>query len=415
MRIIIVGGGVIGLCTAYYLQKAGFKVGVIDRGDISDGCSFGNMGYISPSHITPLASPGIIRQGLKWMLSSSSPFYIKPRLNLDLLRWGFVFWRKANARQAEEGSKNLNNLLQLSRELMNDFKSEFHDSFDMIEKGCFMLYKTEKTGEHEKHLAEDVHRFGLKTEICTAERVQQYEPEVEVNVAGGVLYLDDCHINTRKFMEVLYVHLKNTGTQFFLNSEVRNFEVLNGAVSGIITDKFKLNADQIIIANGSWMPAAAKMLGIHLLMQPGKGYSIVYDKLEKNLHYPSILVDDRTATTPIHRWLRIGGTMELSGHNNKIFSKRVLAIYQAFKKYYPSMNIQPPDPGKAWYGYRPVTPDGLPYIGRHKKYRNLVFAGGHAMLGVSAAAATGKLVEEIITDKQPDIPLEAFNPSRFES
>lgn len=412
-RVTIIGAGVIGLCTAYYLQKSGYKVSVVDRSDISDGCSFGNMGYISPSHFIPLSSPGIISQGLKWMLSSSSPFYIKPRLNMDLVRWGWMFWRKANSHDVKAGSEQLNNLLQLSRQLMNDLKKEFHDSFDMIEKGCFMLYKSEKTGEHEKHLAELAYRFGLRTEICTKQKVQEYEPEVEVDVAGGVLYLDDCHLNTRKFMQVMYAHLKNAGVQFYLNSEVVSFEKTNGKISGVITDKFKLATDEVIVANGSWMPGTARKLGLQLLMQPGKGYSIVYNDLEKNLHYPSILVDDRTATTPIDRWLRIGGTMELSGHNNKILPKRVLAIYKAFKKYYPSLDIPPPDIEKAWFGYRPVTPDGLPYIGKHKRFSNLIFAGGHAMLGVSAAAATGKLVEEIIGERETDIPVAAFNPGRF--
>src|SRR6185503_4842515 len=154
MRTVIVGGGVIGLCTAYYLKKAGHEVTVIERNNITDGCSFGNMGYISPSHFIPLASPGIIKQGLKWMTSSSSPFYIKPRLNWDLIRWGMKFWKKSNSRTAEYNTIHLNNLLQLSRHLMGDLKNELPQRFDMIEKGCWMLYKNEKTGDHEKHLAE---------------------------------------------------------------------------------------------------------------------------------------------------------------------------------------------------------------------------------------------------------------------
>jgi D-amino-acid dehydrogenase len=155
------------------------------------------------------------------------------------------------------------------------------------------------------------------------------------------------------------------------------------------------------------------LLGIKMLMQPGKGYSVVYNDLEKNLQYPSILVDDRTATAPINKWLRIGGTMELSGHSDNILPKRVMALYNAFKKYYPVMNIPVPDVSKAWFGYRPVTPDGLPYIGRHSSYSNLTYAGGHAMLGVSLAAATGKLMEEIIGHKKLSVPVNPFNPERF--
>jgi D-amino-acid dehydrogenase len=413
MKITIIGGGVIGLCSAYYLQKAGYEVTVIDRNDITDGCSFGNMGYISPSHFIPLATPGIISQGLKWMMSSSSPFYIKPRLNLDLMRWGMTFWKKANAKNVEQSAPHLNNLLQMSRHLMNDLKTELPDSFDMIEKGCWMLYKSEKTGEHEKHLAEQANQFGLKTISCTAQQVQEHETAVEVNVAGGILYLDDCHIDSSKFMRSLHKYLEKHGVKFYINTEVRAFEKSNGRIMAVVTGDEKISCDELVIANGSWLGNISKLLGIRMLMQPGKGYSIVYNDLEKNLQYPSILVDDRTATTPINKWLRIGGTMELSGHSDNILPKRVYAIYNAFEKYYPKMNLPEPDIRKAWFGYRPVTPDGMPYIGRHHKFANLTYAGGHAMLGVSAAAGTGQLVKEIIAGEKPAIELSAFNPERF--
>ena len=413
MNVTIIGGGVIGLNCAYYLQKEGFTVTVIDRGDITDGCSFGNMGYISPSHFIPLATPGIISQGLKWMLSSSSPFYIKPRLNVDLIRWGLTFWKSANAKKVEESAPHLNNLMQLTRHLMNDLKKELPEPFDMTEKGCWMLYKNEKTGEHEKHLAEQAHHFGLKTISCTPQQVQEREPEVEVNVAGGVLYLDDCHLNPRKLMQSLYSYLKNKGVKFWLNSEVKGFEMSNGKISAVITDKTKLACDELIIANGSWLQQISKLLGIYTPMQPGKGYSMVYEGLQKNLQYPSILVDDRTATTPIGGWLRIGGTMELSGHSATILPKRVMAIYNAFKKYYPTMNLPEPDINKTWFGYRPVSPDGMPYIGRHSKFSNLSYAGGHAMLGVTAAAGTGKLISELLSNKPVSFSLAAFNPERF--
>jgi len=412
MKVTIIGGGVIGLCSAYYLNKEGYEVTVIDRNDITDGCSFGNMGYISPSHFTPLASPGIISQGLKWMLSSSSPFYIKPRLNWDLLRWGMTFWRSSNTKKVKESIPHLNNLLQLSRELMSDLKKEFDDSFVMIEKGCWMLYKNPSTGEHEKHLSDDAQKLGLKTMICDSNRVQEFETEVEVNVAGGVLYLDDCHISTSEFMDTLHHSLDRSGVKFLLNTEVKGF-LKNHSIAGVVTTNGNVESEHVIIANGSWMPQLAKVIGIKMLMQPGKGYSIVYHDLKKNLKYPSILVDDRTATTPIDRWLRIGGTMELSGHSGTVLPKRVTTLYTAFKKYYPTLEILPPVIENAWFGYRPVTPDGLPYIGKCEAFPNVTFAGGHAMLGVSAAAATGKLVNEIISQRPTSIDISAFDPERF--
>lgn len=412
-KIVIVGGGVIGLSCAYYLNKQGHKVTVIERNDLTDGCSFGNMGYISPSHFIPLATPGIVAQGLRWMMSSSSPFYVKPRLNWDLIRWGTTFYRNANSKKLNSSIPHLNNLLQLSRKLINELKTEVHDSFDLTEIGCWMLYKNEKTGDHEKHLAEQAAQFDLKTLSCTAGEVQHREPEVEVNVAGGVLYLDDCYINPPVLMKALHTHLANAGVEFLLNTEVTSFEHNGQTIKAVITPKERIEAGEVIIANGSWMPQISRLLNVQLLLQPGKGYSFTYSGLEKNLHYPSILVDDRVATTPYDRTLRIGGTMELSGHSNNILPKRVTAIYNAFKKYYPTMNIQPPDTSKAWFGYRPVTPDGMPYIGRHRAFNNLIYAGGHAMLGVSAATGTGQLVSEIVDGRKPAIEIATFAPDRF--
>lgn len=412
MRVAIIGGGVIGLCGAYYLQKSGYEVVVIDKADMTDGCSFGNMGYVSPSHFVPLATPGIISQGLKWMISSTSPFYVKPRLNLDLIRWGLAFRNNANAKKVEESAPHLNNLLQLSRGLMTDLKNDL-PAFEMVERGCWMLYKSAKTGEHEKHLADQANSFGLKTVHGDAVAVQASEPEVEVNVAGGILYLDDCHVKADSFMKALYDYLKSKKVEFWINTRVTNFEKENNRITSIISDKGKINADEVIIANGSWMQEISKLLGVTILMQPGKGYSFEYNGLEKNLRHPSILVDDRTATAPVGNWLRIGGTMELSGHSDTILPKRVMAVYNAFKKYYPALNIPAPDATKAWYGYRPVSPDGMPYIGRHNQFSNLIYAGGHAMLGVSAAAGTGKLLEEIVGNKRTAISIHAFDPKRF--
>ncbi len=411
MKVTVVGGGVIGLCCAHYLNEAGFAVTVVERNNLTDGCSFGNMGYVSPSHFIPLATPGIISQGLKWMLSASSPFYIKPRLNADLIKWCFSFWKNANAKQVEKNAPHLNNLLQLSRELTIDLKNKLPDAFDFTEKGVWMLYKDEKTGEHEKHLADQANQYGLKTIICNAQEVQDYEKRVEVKVAGGVLYVDDCHLNPAAFMTSLYNHLSNAGVQFILKTEVNGFEKSNGSIIQVLTTNGAINCDEVVIANGSWMQNISKLLHIDLLMQPGKGYSMVYDNLKNNLLYPSILVDDRVATTPINNWLRIGGTMELSGHSDKVLPKRVLSIYNAFKKYYPSLQIPTPNMQKVWHGYRPVSPNGMPYIGKHNAYKNLCYAGGHAMLGVSAAAATGKLIAETLQNKKTSIPVTAFNPS----
>lgn len=413
MDVHIIGGGVIGLSSAYYLNKAGINVTVIDNGDITDNCSFGNMGYISPSHFTPLASPGIISQGLKWMLSPSSPFYIKPRLSVDLLEWGIKFWKSSNAATVEKNTPHLNNLLQLSRRLVNDLRNDLGDTFDMETIGCLMLCKQQKTLDHEFHMADEAEVLGLKVSRLLKDDVQQLEPDVQLDVAGAVLFKDDCHFHPGKMMLALKSYLENNGVSFLLNTSVTGFEKSGAEVTAIITDKGKINCSQLVLTAGSWLPVVAKKLGIKLLLQPGKGYSYTYPSVEKNIKYPAILVDGRCAITPWGNALRIGGTMELSGINNKILVKRMEGIYQSVKDFYPGLKIDFPPTDKIWSGLRPVTPDGLPYIGKHSAYNNLVIAGGHAMLGISMGTGTGKIVSEILQRKTTAINISAFRTERF--
>lgn len=413
MKVTIVGAGVIGLCSAYYLQKEGYEVTVIERGDITDGCSFGNMGYISPSHFIPLASPGIIAEGIRHMLSSSSPFYIKPRLNWDLLQWGYHFWRNCNTATVKRNAPHLNNILHLSRYLINDMRDEIGDTFEMEEIGCLMMCKQEKTLQHEFHLADDAEKFGLQVERLRRNEVQQLETDVEVDVAGAVLFKDDCHFDPGKMITALKKHLEKNGVRFQLHTTVTGFEKQNNRVTAVLTDKGKTDADELIVATGSWLPVVMRMMGIRLLLQPGKGYSHTYDHVEKNLKYPAILVDGRCAITPWKQRLRIGGTMELSGINNRVLIKRMQGIYESARNFYPGLTIDFPPPDKIWNGLRPVTPDGLPYIGRVNNFENVIVAGGHAMLGISEGTGTGKLVSEITQHKTTSVDISAFKPQRY--
>ncbi|MFM2233136.1 MAG: hypothetical protein RJB31_1837 [Bacteroidota bacterium] len=411
-KVIVAGGGVIGLCTAYYLNKAGHEVTLIDKGDLKHGTSFGNAGYISPSHFIPLASPGIVAKGLQWMLSSSSPFYIKPRLNMDLIRWALTFWKRSGKSTMERNIPHLNNILHLSRELTSSIRNELGNQFRMEEKGCFMLYKSALTEKHEIELAKEAAALNIETRIFSAKEIQDMEPEVEVNVRGGVLYPIDAHLHPGDLMQTIYDHLQQSGVKFHLETTITGFEKQGRKVTKVLTDKGDFTGDEIVLATGSWLPVTSRDLGIDLLLQAGKGYSMTFDAVEKNLHYPAILVDDRVAMTPMGADLRMGGTMEISGIGSPMLMKRVQAIFKAAKNYYPDLPVTFPAQDKIWYGLRPLSPDGLPYIGRHSTYDNIVMAGGHAMLGLSLAAATGKLVEEIVGGVETSIDISAFNVER---
>ncbi len=411
-KVIVAGGGVIGLCSAYYLSKAGHKVVVIDQGDLKHGTSFGNAGYISPSHFIPLASPGIIAQGLQWMMSSSSPFYIKPRLDMDLIKWGLTFWKRSGKSTMERNVPYLNNILQLSRRLTSEIRDDLGNHFHMKEMGCLMLYKSATTEKHEIEMAHEAAAFNIETRVLSAKEVQEMEPEVQVDVKGGVLYPIDAHLHPGDLMKTIHEHLLSNGVEFHLNTSITGFEKEGRKVTKVLTDKGDFEGDEIVMATGSWLSSHLKDLGIHLLLQAGKGYSMTFENISKNLHYPSILVDDRVAMTPMGADLRMGGTMEISGIGSKMLIKRVASIYKAAKNYFPDLPVEFPKEDKIWYGLRPLSPDGLPYLGRHSKYDNLVIAGGHAMLGISLAAGSGKLVEEIIRGEKLSMDISAFDVER---
>lgn len=412
MKISIIGGGVIGLSCAWYLQKAGHDVTVIEKGSGKNNCSFGNAGYISPSHFIPLASPGIVAQGLRWMLSSTSPFYIKPRLSMDLIRWGWKFYRNANETTVHKNAVHLNNILQLSRSLMIDMDNELGGGFKLKQDGCFMLCKTPQSFEHEKEVAKEAAGFGIDAPIMSQKEIQAMEPEVDVQVAGGVYFPIDCHVHPVRMMERLYDVLEKAGVKMLFNTKVTGFERIGNKVNAVNTDQNRIYCDEVVVASGSWLPVVLKQLGIDILLQPGKGYSTTYADVPKNIQHPAILVDDRAAMTPLEKDLRIGGTMELSGINDIVRMNRMRPIVHAANHYFPSLKLEVPAPEKVWTGLRPVTPDGLPYIGRHSNYTNVTVAGGHAMLGISLAAATGYLVRQIIQYDTAEIPMEAFRVER---
>lgn len=412
-KIIIVGGGVNGLCAAYYLQKKNYDVTIIDSSDITDNCSFGNMGFLSPSHFIPLASPGVVAEGLKHMLSSTSPFYIKPRLNRPFLYWALEFYKNSTQKIVDKNAPHLSRLLNLSRRLMNEIRDDIGDVFEMEEVGCMMMCREQKTFEEELKVAEAAEKFGLRVDALNREELQKREPDVELNIYGAVLFKDDAHIHPGKFMVAMKNYLEKNGAIFQLNTTVTGFEKNQKTIKSVITDKGIYPGTEILLSAGSWLSQLAKMLGINLLLEGGKGYSYTYDYVEKNIRYPAILVDGRCAITPWKHSLRIGGTMEFSGINNKILIKRMQGIYDSVKLFYPGLKIDFPPKDKIWTGLRPVTPDGLPYIGKVENFKNLLIAGGHAMLGISEGAATGKIISDIIEGKSTPIDISAFKVERF--
>lgn len=413
MKVIIVGGGVIGLSCAWYASKKGFEVTVLDSGDGMVNCSWGNAGYISPSHFIPLASPGIVAQGLRWMLSPTSPFYIRLKADAALARWCWSFYRKANAKDVARNAPHLNQLLGLSRRLVEDLAQQLPVSVGLQTKGCLMLYKKESTGRHEAELAHEARALGWSAEVLTAAEVQAMEPDVRVDVLGGVYFPQDAHLHPGSLMRALRQDLVAGGVTFLSSNEVTGFDVSGDRVEAVKTRESRLTCDAVVLATGSQLAQLAAGLGLSLLVQPGKGYSMTFGDQKRSLQHPAILVDDRVAMTPLGTDLRVGGTMELGNADGTINMRRVRPIVEAANTYYPDLQLLVPKPEQVWYGLRPCTPDGLPYLGKVPHLRNAVVAGGHAMIGISMAAGTGLLVSQMLAGEKTEIPVEGFRVDRF--
>jgi D-amino-acid dehydrogenase len=407
-KVSVIGGGVIGLCTAYYLSKAGLEVTVFDSSDLSDGCSYGNAGMIVPSHIIPLAQPGMIAQGMKWMLNSKSPFYVQPRLSLDLMKWGWQFYRHANQKHVEAAMPALKDLSLLSKSLYQDLHKA-GGQFFYEEKGLLMLYQTEKVGEeiiHEGQLAE---KLGLEVDYLSKDAVRNLETGTPTNVIGAVHYKSDAHLYPQKLMAYLKSELLKSGVSIKANTKVKDFIFGNQKIHSIITDQGEFLSDEVVLCNGSWSPSLAKKLGLSIALLPGKGYSFTLkDKMEKP-NIPSILCEGKVAVTPMSDTIRFGGTMEITHTGDtKINQNRLQGIVNSINAFYPTLDIKMPKIEETWYGFRPCTPSGMPIIARDKKWQNLVIATGHAMMGLSLAPATGKLVSEIITEQSLSVSTKMF-------
>lgn len=434
MHALIIGGGIIGLSAARYLQEDGWTVTVLEKGDLTDNCSFGNMGYLSPSHFVPLAAPGILEKGLLWMFDQKSPFYVRPTLRWQLVDWGLKFLRASNSGHVQRSARPFVDILLLSKRLFQDWSRSDGMQFELREQGCIMYYQTARTEKEELENARMAEQLGLRVEVLDREQAQALEPELRPDVRGGVWFKDDAHLYPNALMQQLPALLEKRGVTILRNTEVTGFERRNGAITAVRTrsggatqpETGIQNPDLVVLAAGSWSPQVARLAGEYIPLMPGKGYSMTVENPDKKLHYPSILLEAKVALTPWENRLRIGSTMEIGPIDDRILFPRVQGILEAVPRFLPGYSedkvfnkladleeLKSNLRQKVWFGFRPVSADGLPYIGFARNNKNLMIATGHAMLGLSMGAGTGKLIAELAGDKPTSIPVTAFDPCRY--
>ena len=411
-NVIIIGGGIVGLSTAYYLNKEGFEVTVIDKGNISAGASFVNAGYITPSHIIPLASPGMIAKGIKMMFNSASPFYMKPRLDIDFLKWSWYFHKSSTEAKVEKAIGVIKDINLLSRELFTDIKNSGDlGNFQLERKGLLMLYKTEESYLHEKKVAYRVAQEGLEVTDLNKDELRDIEPHVNIDAEGAIHYECDAHTTPNEIMPKLLAYLKLSGVIIKTQEEVVDLKTSDNRIKEIITNKQSYTPDEVVLAAGSWSGDLAKRLHLKLSLQGGKGYSINVAR-ETGISVPAILMESKMAVTPMSGFTRFAGTMEFSGNNNIIRKERVAAIVNGASSFYPDLKINEAEIKSVKTGLRPVSPDGLPYIGRSASIKNLTIGTGHAMMGWSLGPATGKLITELLSGNKTSMDISSFDIQR---
>ena len=411
--VVIVGGGIVGLSAAYELLRRGRSVVLLEKGAPDhDSCSLGNAGMIVPSHFVPLAAPGMVMLGLKWMFDGESPFWVRPRLDLDLARWGWKFWRSSTQRHVDRCTPVLRDLNLRSREIFLRHRQELPGSFALETVGLLALCRTQETLDHEAVFAAKSNAVGVPTEVLSADEVRRRDPGIDYAIAGAVMFTKDAHLDPRELVKLLTSEIQRLGGRIVWNAEVTDWRKEGTRLKAAVTTAGEFVGETFVLAAGAWSPAAAEALGLRIPMQAGKGYSMRLPHPVQRPKYCSLLMEARVAVTPMGDALTVGGTMEITGNDLSVNPARVRGIRKAFVKYYPAFKESDFTELPVWSGLRPCPPDGMPYLGRTRAAENLVVATGHSMMGLSLGPVTGEIVAQLVCGEATSVALSEVDPDR---
>jgi D-amino-acid dehydrogenase len=417
-RAVVIGGGVIGVACAYFLRERGWQVTIVDRGRIGGGCSHGNCGFVSPSHVLPLAEPGAVRRALASMLKKNSPFHIKPRLDWRLWSWLFRFARRCNTSDMLAGGRACHALLESSRVLYQELITREALACEWQRQGLLFVYDTRAGFDAYSH-TDDIlaEHFNLPARRIEGEALNEFEPALRPGLAGAFFYEEDSHLRPNRLMAEWRRVLAERGVEIVENCELQGFDdlVSNGANSRraarAITLQGEFTADVFIIATGAWTPLLARQIGCRLPIQPGKGYSMTMPRPAVCPRIPMLLMEHRVGVTPMHSGYRLCSTMEFAGYDTSLRRARLDLLRRGAAACLREPYCEPVE--EEWYGWRPMTYDSVPVIDRSPKYDNLYLAAGHNMLGLSMAPATGKLVAELIAGDTPHVDPAPYGLARY--
>ncbi len=414
MKVVVIGGGVIGLCSAYYAQQDGHDVTVIDNQfEGAESTSTGNAGMIVPSHFVPLAAPGMIQMGLRMLLNPKSPFGFHFPPSVDQLLWTWNFYKAANSEHVQKTETILRDLNLHSRREYEALTEAIGVGFELRKDGLLMLCKKQSTLDHEAQLAQRANEIGVRAKVLSLPELKQVETGAEVDVCGAVHFLDDASLTPQNLISALRDHLTRHGATFVNLQSPTGFGKTKGKLDRVHTQIGEFEFDELVVATGAWSGGMVRGVGLKMPMLAGRGYSMTIAKPPVMPRVCALLAEARVAVTPMENGLRVAGTMELGPPSDYVNENRVHGIIESMPQFYPQFSEADMHGEPIWVGNRPCPPDGLPYIGRIKANPNVIVASGHGMMGLSLGPITGKLVADLLSGRETSLPLAQLDPNRY--
>ncbi len=409
--VFVIGGGIIGLASAYYLAKKGKSVRLVEQDSIGAGASHGNCGLIFTSHLIPLCAPGTIRQEIKRMFRRTSPLYVRLAPDIKRFMWFLNFARKCNPGHMALAIRAREKILKNSKSLFRTLFREEQLECDWEEKGVLLVFKTQSEMQKYVQTNDQLKPFGFDAVPLVGAELFSLEPALRKDVYGAWFHKTDSHLRPDKLLPAWQQVLLKMGVAVEENCRLAALVSEGNRILKAETARGDYTADNYVLATGAWTPQITRGLGLNLPIQPGKGYSITTARSAGTPEIPCYFYEKNVVATPWKSGFRLGGTMEFSGFNSDILSRRIQNLRSASRVYLREPIEEPII--EEWVGMRPMVYDDLPIIGRAPNQLNLVIAAGHGMSGISMATSTGKLVSEIITGCAPHIDPTAFSVNRF--
>jgi len=411
-EVVVVGGGVIGASAAYYLARQGFEVTLLEAGEGKSGASYGNAGLLLASHIVPLAAPGVLGQGLRWLLDPASPFYIQPRFSLSLASWLWRFRAACREERVRRAMPVLRDLLEQSLALYRKLSDEAGLSFGFSQAGLIKLFRTGAAYRQAEEEAGLMRAHGIEARLYSFPELRDLGLDLNAAVIGGLHLPGDAHLDPARFVQALSEACRAMGVDARFETEVIGLEKAGDRVTRILTTRGPVQPGQVVLAAGAWSPSLARDLGLRPPIQPAKGYSLTYEGTGLDPGRPVMLSETRVAITPLGPGrVRLAGTLEMTGADMSVNRRRLEAIPAAVRDYLPG--LEGCTLKEIWRGPRPLTPDGLPLIGRPRRYTNLILACGHNTIGMALGPITGRIVADLAAGRSPSANLEPFRPDRY--